>query len=81
MSRDIATGRSYAVEHRLRFIDFLFHQYGQVNRSAITDYFGVSTPQASNDLGDYLELAPANATYDARAKAYIRTPEFKRVWP
>ena len=32
----------YAIEQRLRLIDFLLHQYGSVNRSALEDYFGVS---------------------------------------
>ncbi|MDP1598718.1 WYL domain-containing protein [Phenylobacterium sp.] len=33
-------------------------------------------PQASNDLSQYRELAPANLHYDASAKRYVATPEF-----
>jgi hypothetical protein len=38
---------TYAVEQRLRLIDFLVAQYGHVNRSALCDYFGISEQQAS----------------------------------
>lgn len=72
---------SYAVEQRLRFIDFLLHQYGFINRSAIEDYFGMSQPNASNDLQAYLTIAPENMVYDAKAKAYVRSETFQRVWP
>jgi hypothetical protein len=71
----------YAVEHRLRMIDFLLHQYGSINRSALTFYFGISVPQASADMRAYLNLAPRNATYDARGKRYVRTESFRLVWP
>lgn len=71
---------TYAVEQRLRFIDFLLNQYGSLNRSAIMDYFGVSEPCASRDIQQYIELAPDNIVYDNKAKAYIRGINFKRAW-
>lgn len=70
----------YAIEQRLRLIDFLLQQYGYVNRSALCNYFGVSIPQASQDLADYLALAPANAAYDKKAKRYVRMDTFKEVY-
>ncbi|WP_075677655.1 hypothetical protein [Stenotrophomonas sp. TD3] len=73
---------TFAVEQRLRFIDFLLAQYGRVNRSALMDYFGISMPQASIDLQQYLEHAGhGQMRYDASAKAYVRNEEFKRCWP
>lgn len=72
---------TYAVEQRLRFIDFLLHQYGTLNRSAVMDFFGVSEPCASRDIGQYIELAPGNIIYDKTAKMYVRGAQFKRVWP
>lgn len=74
-------GRSYAIEQRLRFIDFLVHQYGHVNRSALMDYYGVSMPQASEDIRQYRELAPHNLEYDGSAKTYRQSYCFVRVWP
>lgn len=70
----------YAVEQRLRFIDFLLHQYGTLNRSAIMDYFGLSSPQATKDIQTYIALAPKNMVYDQNAKTYMRGSGFKRVW-
>lgn len=71
---------TYAVEQRLRFIDFLLYHYGTLNRSAIMDYFGVSMPQASTDIRDYLDIAPNNAIYDKSEKTYKRSETFVRVW-
>ncbi len=70
----------YAVEQRLRFIDFLVDHYGSINRAALTDYFGISVPQASADIADYLELAPVNMMYNPILRSYVKGLEFKRVW-
>lgn len=70
----------YAVEQRLRFVDFLLAHYGAVRRGALVDYFGISMPQASHDIGQYVEIAPNNIAYDMKAKTYVRTANFKRVW-
>ena len=71
---------NYAVAQRLRLIDLLLDHYGTFNRAALVDYFGISVPQASNDLQAYLALAPGNAEYDRGAKTYRKTAGFKRVW-
>jgi len=42
----------------------------------LIDAFGISLPQASLDFRVYAELAPENAVYDPRRKAYLRTPDF-----
>lgn len=68
----------YAVEQRLLFIDFLLHQYGEVNRSALMDFYGISAPQATKDLKLYMAIAPDNARYCHSKKAYLRNPEFIR---
>lgn len=72
---------SYAVEQRLRFIDFLLFQYGYVNRSALVEYFGISVPQASADIKQYLELTPHNAVYDNSGKVYRKSATFARYYP
>ena len=71
---------TYAVEQRLRMIDFLLANYGQINRCAIEDYFGISKPQASNDFRAYMEQAPGNMVYCNARKAYITGPSFVRCW-
>ena len=70
----------YAIEQRLRFIDFLIHQYSKANRSALVDYFGISTPQATKDFKMYMKKAPDNIRYCHSDKAYLKNPEFKRIW-
>lgn len=77
---EIATKLTYAVEQRLRLIDFLLFHYGTLNRSAIMDYYGISTPQAAHDIRVYLAIAPNNAFYDKSAKTYRRSESFTRVW-
>ena len=66
----------WGAEQRLEFIEFQLFWEGTINRSDITARFGVSVPQASNDLTLYRELAPGNLEYDASAKRYMTTPGF-----
>jgi len=72
---------TYAVEQRLRMVDFLLAHYGTVNRAALCDFFGISVPQASLDFRAYLDLAPLNMRYDAQAKTYRRGERFVRQYP
>lgn len=72
---------NYAIEQRMRLIDFLLGHYGTIQRAALADYFGISIPQASKDLSVYNKLAPANMKYDAVEKCYRRTDQFKRIYP
>lgn len=72
---------TYAQEQRQRMIDFLLAQYGTLNRGALVDYFGISMPQASRDVQDYIKRAPGNAIYDGTARCYIRGTQFKRLYP
>lgn len=71
---------TYAVEQRLRFIDFLLCHYGTLNRSAIMDYFGISMPQAALDIAAYIKHAPNNTVYDKSAKTYRKTADFSRLY-
>jgi hypothetical protein len=62
-------------------VDFLLAQYGTINRAALVDFFGISTPQASLDIAQYQQLAPKNIEYDATAKTYRKTAKFVRLYP
>lgn len=73
--RDVSRKR-WGAEQRLEFIEFRAYWEGGVNRSDITERFGVSVPQASNDLTAYREIAPDNLVYDASAKRYLASPKF-----
>lgn len=71
---------NYAVEQRLRLIDFLLAHYGEVARSQLVDFFGISEPQATRDFRAYKELAPNNLTLNESSKKYNKLDTFKRVY-
>ena len=66
----------WGTEQRMEFVEFRTFWEGGVNRSDITQRFGVSVPQASNDLTLYQKLAPGNLRYDSSEKRYVPTGEF-----
>lgn len=67
----------WGVEQRLEFIEFRLLWEGGINRGDIAERFGVSIPQASNDLSRYQELAPENLAYDRSGKRYVPTASFR----
>ncbi len=71
----------WSEEKRLEFIDFRLRWEGRFNRSDLTDFFGISVPQASIDISRYLEAAPANASYDRTERAYVAGSGFVPVYP
>ncbi|WP_232076905.1 MULTISPECIES: WYL domain-containing protein [unclassified Variovorax] len=66
---------------RLEFLDFRLRWEGRLNRSDLTNFFGISVPQASLDISKYLELAPNNAVYDRSSKVYLATDGFEPLYP
>lgn len=67
-------------DRRLEFIDSRLYWEGRVNRFSLTDFFGISIPQASLDLAEYQAQAPGNTVYDRTEKAYVAAPEFSPVF-
>lgn len=67
----------WGTERRLQFIEFRIFWEGGVRRADLIQTFGVSTPQASADLGLYQDLAPGNMVYDGSQKMYVATDGFK----
>lgn len=67
----------WGVEQRLEFIEFRLFWEGGINRSDLTSHFGVSVPQASNDLSQYQALAPENVAYSKSERRYVTTKNFK----
>lgn len=74
------SGIRRGVERRLEFIEYRVFWEGAVNRADIMEKFGVSLPQASNDLTQYQALAPTNIRYSASEKRYVPTAEFKPIF-
>jgi hypothetical protein len=71
---------NYAVEQRLRFLEFLVVHYDSVGRDHLMDYFGISTAQATRDFRLYKELAPSNLVFDNTNKTYRVSDEFKGLY-
>lgn len=67
---------SWGAGQRLEFIEFRLFWEGEINRSDLVEFFGISIPQASNDLALYQERAPGNMEYDKRSKRYVAAEQF-----
>lgn len=72
---------TYAIEQRLRMIDFLLANYGSVAPKQLVDFFGISKPQASVDFRMYNSRAPGNMIYLHATLCWYTTASFKRVYP
>jgi hypothetical protein len=72
---------NYALQQRLRFIDFALQAYGYVAPRYLCNFFGVSKPQGSLDFKLYNELHPGNMIYQHATLHWIATPTFKRMYP
>lgn len=67
-------------ERRLEFIDSRLYWEGRLNRTALTEFFGISVQQASLDLAEYMRVAPHNTVYDLSQKTYLATEQFQPVF-
>lgn len=72
-----SSGLRWGPEKRLEFIEFRCFWEGGIRRGDIMDRFGVSVPQASNDLSLYQKMEPENLRYDTREKRYVPTASFR----
>jgi hypothetical protein len=70
------TSVRWGQDRRLAFIDFRLRWEGRINRSDLTDFFGISTPQASLDIARYSALAPQNLVYDRSSRVYQVSGDF-----
>lgn len=68
---------TYAIEQRLRMIDFLLEHYGHVGRPELVAFFGISLPCASTDIARYNLDSPGNAAYDFKSRRWTRTEAFQ----
>ncbi|MCI7772393.1 MAG: WYL domain-containing protein [Succinivibrio sp.] len=72
---------------RIEFIDFRLCVDGKINRADLVDFFGISIPQSSLDLSYYKSLVKQanppreNLQYDNSKKGYLRTDDFKPIFP
>jgi hypothetical protein len=71
---------SWGQHRRLQFIDFRLRWSGKLNRTDLTEYFGISIPQASLDVALYSSLSQGNMEYDRGSKAYLTTANFRPLY-
>lgn len=66
----------WGARKRLHYLEFKLFWEGRVNRGDLISTFGISTPQATNDISRYQKLAPNNTRYNLSAKYYVPTETF-----
>lgn len=71
---------NYAVEQRLRMIDFLLAYFGSVGRPELEDYFGIGGATVTRDFQLYNQQAPGNMVLNTHSKRWVRSDTFKRVY-
>lgn len=70
---------AWSEQQRLLFVERLLFWRGTINRRDLCDYFGISLPQATNDLVAYSTLNPGACQYDVRRKCYVATAKMQVV--
>ena len=58
-------------DRRQEFIAATLRQFGQLRRADLIREFGISVPQASLDIAEFLAANPPFVTYDVSAKMYV----------
>lgn len=61
---------NYFQQMRHSYISEFIKKNGYINRSDITDKFGVSIPQASTDLARWMANNPEKIEYNPKTKRY-----------
>jgi hypothetical protein len=57
--------------HRMEWISETLRVFGFINREHLMLKFGISMPQASNDLATFKRINPDRIDYDLSAKRYV----------
>jgi hypothetical protein len=64
---------NWFVRQRFMWIKECLDVYGFINREHLERKFGISTPQASNDLRRFMTWAPGNMVYNPNTKRYEKS--------
>ena len=76
MNSDISL---WSERQRLRFIDRVLFWRGFINRKELVERFGISQPQATNDLVNYSTRNPQGCAYNVRRKCYEAAESFEPI--
>jgi hypothetical protein len=66
----------WSTQKRMEFIEARLYWDGKISRKDLTDFFGISIPQATKDIKKYSAIAPENIEYDLSAKQYKASKDF-----
>lgn len=69
----------WSERQRLHFIERILFWRGYINRRDLVDYYGISAPQATNDLVNYQTRNPGGCLYNVRSKRYEAAKNMKMV--
>lgn len=72
---------TYAMEQRMRFIDFVLFHFGHITRKHLIEFFGVTSATATRDFALFHELYPGMARLNHITKLYVPTKEYSRIFP
>jgi hypothetical protein len=72
---------TYAMEQRMRFIDFQIFHYGHITRRHLIDFFGVTSATATRDFALFIELYPNQIKLHTLTKLYVPTKQYSRIFP
>lgn len=72
---------TYAMEQRMRFIDFQLFHYGKITRRHLIDFFGVTSATATRDFALFDELYPGQARLCNVTKHWGPTSQYSRIFP
>jgi WYL domain len=67
----------WSQRQRYGFIEQRLYWEGAISRSDLTRRFGISAPQASDDMSNYMDLAPGNVEFDRGRKMFVATGSFE----
>lgn len=67
---------NYAVEQRMRFIEFIVDNFEFVRPAHVSEYFGLASAQATRDISMYSRLAPNNIFYLPSEKKWVKKNNF-----
>lgn len=65
---------------RLAFVELRVRFIGEIRRQDLVSRFGIQSAAATRDLAVYKDLSSGNIDYDAKAKSYVHTDQFRPLF-
>lgn len=68
---------SWSQRQRFAFLEQRLYWEGAISRSDLAVRFRISAPQASEDVSNYMEMAPGNVEFDRSRKMFVASARFE----